>query len=112
MRHSSTGSNKAGVSFTGCVDAAMDTLLAAGQQAQAIFPLAEAASRHPASLADTTGYLPASWLNERHISGQTDWTSRNVRLDYAQQVGDAFVALLRGELLTTSKTSPVLPRLG
>jgi hypothetical protein len=64
---------QAGAGFTGCVDAAMDTLVATGQRAQAIFPLAEAASRHLASLADTTGYLPASWLNERHISGQTDW---------------------------------------
>lgn len=56
---------QAGTGFTGCVDAALDTLLA-----------------------------------------------RNVRLDYAQQIRDAFVALLRGVLATTAKTSPVLPRLG
>ena len=38
--------------------------------------------------------VTVSWLNNRHISGDVDWTSRNVRHDYVQQIKDPFVALV------------------
>jgi hypothetical protein len=103
---------QAGTGFIGCVDAALNTLLATQQRAQSILALSDAASGQLASLTDAAGYLPASWLNSRHISGDAGWTSRNVRHDCVQQIKDAFAALVRGELLTTPATSPVLPRPG
>ncbi len=101
---------QAGVGFIGCVAAGLDRLLASPQQAQTALSLAETASGYLASLTDAAGYLPASWLNDRHISGETSWTSTNIRYDYVQQIADAFTTLLRGELQTTPATSPVLPR--
>jgi hypothetical protein len=102
---------QAGVGFMGCVDAGLDKLLASPQRAQVVLGLAETASRCLAGATDSIGYLPASWLNDRHISGEMSWTSRNIRYDYVRRIADAFSALLRDELQTTPATSPVLPRL-
>ena len=100
----------AGVGFMGCVDASLDGMLTSPGRVQVILELATSAMEHVRGLADGTGYLPAQWLNERHISGELSWTSGNIRLDYVEQVAGAFTSLLRGELQTTPATSPVLPR--
>ena len=55
-----------------------------------------------------TGHVPAAWLSRRHVGGEDAWC-RDLGLDYLREVTKVFTALLRGELLTTAATSPVLP---
>src|SRR5262249_19568125 len=100
---------QAGAGFMGCVDARLDKIVTAPEQVRVILWLATLALVRLRELAGGTGCLPAQWLNERHISGEVSWESAQVRLDYLEQVADAFTCLLRGELQTTPATSAVLP---
>lgn len=99
----------AGVGFTGCVDARLGAIVTTPEKAQVVLDLAAAALNYLRQISDGTSYLPAKWLNDRHVSGLMDWSSTNIRLGYVEQVAEAFLRLVRGDLETTATTSPVLP---
>ena len=100
---------QAGAGFKGCVDARLNATLTSPQRTPVVLRLAESAVGLLGDLADPTGFVPAPWLNDRHIGGDMSSGSGNIRLDYVLQVANAFTSLLRGELESTPSTSPVFP---
>jgi hypothetical protein len=97
-----------GSSFTGCVNADLDARLTSEDRIETVLALAEQASAYVARVAGETGKVPAEWLTDRGVGGGgTVWLG-DVGPGSVRQVADALTALLRGELQTTARTSPVL----
>lgn len=94
--------------FQGCVNADLDARLTSDDRIETVLALTEQASAYAARLAAQTGKLPADWLNTRGVGGEGTVWPRDLELESVRQVANALTALLRGNLQTTAKTSPVL----
>jgi len=100
--------HQARTGFLGCIDADLDGTVSSPDRVATVLGLAGEALALLVRVADGTGHVPAAWLNQRHVAGDDPWC-RDLDPGHMRQVAGVFTALLRGELLTSVATSPVLP---
>jgi len=92
-----------GVGISGCIHAALDEFLTDEERIGIVLE----ASDHCAKKLRAFGKsIPAATLN---LLGLEDLFTEDISVAWVELIADRFSTLLRGELTTDAKTSPVLP---
>lgn len=91
--------------FTGCVSAGLDEHASTPERAAAVLALAE---RALAGLRSRGEVLPMAWLNSLGLGGRGAYFTQDVLAVIFIRVGEAFIRLLRGEVIWDAETSPVI----
>ena len=93
------------VGMGGCVSAMLDEFATTPEQVKIILELSERALTWLNRQGDI---LPASFLNTFGIGGPGVSFTKDVPTEVFSRVGEAFIRLLRGEIVWDASTSPVL----
>jgi hypothetical protein len=96
---------QATVGMCGCVSAGLDEYAPTPERAAVVLELAE---RALAGLRDRGEVLPATWLNSLQLGGPGATFTRDLPTEVFSRVGEAFIRLLRGEVVWDAVTSPLL----
>jgi hypothetical protein len=93
------------VGFMGCVSPDLDVHAATPERARSIIELA---TQTIAALRARGEIATASWLNSLGAGGSGSEFGQDVPIETFTRVGEAFIALLRGEIEWDASTSPTI----
>jgi hypothetical protein len=88
----------------GCISARLDTYASTPERAAVVLQVAE---QTLARLRERGEILSVAWLNSRGVSVPSTF-QKEVPAEVFTRVGEAFIRLLRGEIVWDAATSPVL----
>jgi hypothetical protein len=92
-----------GVGINGCIVAALDEFLTDEERIGIVIEASDRCAKNVKAFGKS---IPAVTLNLLGLEGQFNG---DIRVEWVELIAERFSALLRGELTTDAKTSPVLP---
>jgi len=96
---------QATVGMTGCVSAGLDAWASTPERVAVLLSLSESAL---ASLRARGSTLSRAWLNSLELGGPGSYFTGDVPAEAFLGTGEAFIQLLRGEIVWTASSAPVV----